>query len=334
MQRFGFSFPFEHLSLGESRDVVRRAEQRGYTDAWSWEIDGVDCFTPLALASQWTERMRLGTAIANVYSRSAAVLAMQAAALAEVAPGRCVLGIGSSSPAIVQDWSGIPFEEPYQQTRDVAKILRRVLAGERVTVDRGRVHASNLRLSRPLAGPVPLYIAALREGMLQLAGRLGDGVLINWLSPDDVRRVTTIARDAAAVAGKEPAMFDAVCRIFVCVSDDREAADVAARRAICAYLTTPVYAAFHRWLGRGEQLEPMIAAWNAGDRRGATAAVPRRLIDDVLVVGSADRCRERIAEYVAAGVTTPMLHFVPLINDVPPAKQVLEMLWALAPDAG
>ena len=333
MQRFGFTFPFEYLSLGESRDVVRRAEAEGYTDAWSWEIDGVDCFTPLALASQWTSTMRLGTAIANAYTRSASVLAMQTAALAEVAPGRCVLGIGSSSPVIVQDWGGVPFEEPYQQTRDVATILRPVLAGERVTVDRGRARVTNLRLSRPPALPVPLYIAALREGMLRLAGRLGDGVLINWLSPEDARRVTAIAREAAAASGKDPAAFEAVCRIFVCVSDDRAAAEVVARRAICTYLTTPVYAAFHRWLGRGEQLDPVIAAWTAGDRRGATAAVPRAMIDDLIVIGDADRCRERIAEYVAAGVTTPMVQFVPLLNDVPPARQVLEMLWALAPAA-
>jgi probable F420-dependent oxidoreductase len=244
-----------------------------------------------------------------------------------------VLGIGSSSPMIVQDWSGIPFEEPYQQTRDVAKILRPVLAGERVTVESGRVRVRNLRLSRPPSQPVPLYIAALREGMLRLAGRLGDGVIINWLSPEDARRVTTIARDAAAAAGKDPATFDAVCRIFVCVTNDRAAADLTARRTICAYLTTPVYTAFHYWLGRREQLEPVITAWNAGDRRGAVAAIPQQMIDDLLVIGDADQCRARIQDYVAAGVTTPMVQFVPLLNDTPIAQQWLEMLWALAPGA-
>jgi|SRR5579875_47791 len=331
MQRLGFTFPVEGLSLGESRDVVRRAEEEGYTDAWSYEIDGVDCFSPLVLAATCSERLRLGTAIVNVYTRSAAVLAMHAAALAEVAPGRCVLGIGSSSPMIVQDWSGVPFEEPYQQTRDVARILRRVLDGERVTTDAGRVRVRNLRLSRPPRERVPLYIAALREGMLRLAGRLGDGVIINWLSPDDARRVSAIARAAAAEAGKDPAAFDVVCRIFVCVTTNRAAADLVARRSICAYLTTPVYSAFHHWLGRGEQLAPIEAAWAAGDRKGAVAAVPQQLIDDLLVIGDPDYCRARIAEYAAAGVTTPMLQFIPLLEGPPPAEQWLNMLWTLAP---
>lgn len=330
MQRWAFTLPVEGLSLGDHQSLVRELERDGYTDAWSAEIDGIDCFTPAALTATWTG-LRVGTAIANVYSRSASVLAMQAAALAEIAPGRCVLGIGSSSPMIVQEWGGIPFEEPLQQMRDVAKILRELLAGGRVTTDTGRVRVRNLRLSRPPAQPVPLYIAALREGMLRLAGRLGDGVIINWLSPADVTRVAAIARAAAAKAGKDPAAFEVVCRIFVCATDDAAAADIVARRAICAYLTTPVYAAFHAWLGRGDLLAPVNAAWAAGDRRGAVAAVPPSVIRDLLVIGDAAQCRARIDEYVAAGVTTPVLQPVPLPGDIPIGEQAAAMLRALAP---
>lgn len=330
--RMGFSLPLEGVSLADHRQLIQEAERDGYTDAWTLEVDGADCFTPLALAAAWTERLRLGTAIANVYTRTPAVLAMSAAALAEAAPGRFVLGIGSSSPVIVQDWSGIPFAEPFAQTRDAALALRDLLAGQRVTVDTDRIHVHGLRLSRPPAQPVPLYVAALRSGMLRLAGRIGDGVIINWLAPADVPKVVGIARRAAADAGRDPDALDVACRIFVCMTDDREAARTRARREIAAYLTTPVYEAFHVWLGRGEALRPMTAAWRAGDRRDALAQIPDSVVDELVVIGTPEQCRRRIQEYVDNGVTTPVLHFTPPVADTATQGQMsAEALRALAP---
>ena len=333
-QRWGFTLPLEGLSLADHRPVIEEAERSGYTDAWTLEVDGADCFTPLALAAAWTRRMRLGTAIANVYTRTPSMLAMSAAALADASSGRFVLGIGSSSPVIVQEWGGIPFEEPLAQTRDTALALRDLLAGKRVTVDTDRIHVHGLRLSRPPSTSVPLHLAALRSGMLRLAGRLGDGVIINWLSPADVARVVPIAREAASSAGRDPEALEVICRIFVCVSDDLEAARTRARREIAAYLTTPVYEAFHAWLGRGEALRPMTAAWRAGDRRGAVASIPDAVVDDLLVIGSPDQCRARIQEYVSNGVTTPVLHFMPA-GGTPETlgRQSADALRALAPRA-
>ena len=329
-QRWGFTLPLDGLTLAEHRPLVEEAERLGYTDAWTLEVDGLDCFTPPALAAAWTERMTVGTAIANVYTRTPSVLAMQAAALSEIAPGRFTLGIGSSSPAIVDDWGGLAFAEPYKQTRDTAKVLRALLGGERVSVETDRIRLRNFRLSRPPAQPVPLYIAALREGMLRLAGRLGDGVVINWLSPEDVRTVAPIARAAAAQAGHE--QFEVACRIFVCVTDDVAYARQQAKRMITAYLTTPVYEAFHSWLGRGAALGPMTAAWRAGDRRGALAAIPDATVDELFVLGDAAHCKARIRAYCDAGVTLPILHISPFAPTGTPGEQSTAALRALAPD--
>lgn len=330
-RRWGFTLPLEGVSLAEHREVVAEAERDGYTDAWTLEVDGADCFTPLALVAAWTARMRIGTAIANVYTRTPAVLAMTAAALAEAAPGRFVLGLGSSSPVIVQEWGGIPFAEPLAQTRDATLIVRELLGGKRVTHDTDRLHIHGLRLSRPPATPVPIHLAALRAGMLRQAGRLGDGVIINWLAPGDVPNVVKIAREGAAAAGKDPASLEVVCRIFVSVTDDVEAARTRARREIVTYLTTPVYEAFHIWLGRGEALRPMTEAWRAGDRRGALALIPDRVIDDLLVIGTPAQCRRRIEEYMDNGVTTPVLNFFPVGAPEAIGQGSIAALRALAP---
>jgi probable F420-dependent oxidoreductase len=259
--------------------------------------------------------MRLVTAIAGTFTRGPMTLAMTAAAMAEAAPGRFVLGLGTSSNTIAEDWNGIPFEKPYTRTRDVFRAVKAALAGQRVNVETDTTRVSNFRLSRPVPGPVPLFLAALRERMLRLAGAEADGVIINWLAPEDVATVVREVRRGAEMAGRDPDSVEVACRIFVCVSDDDQAARQIARRYIAAYLTVPVYADFHRWLGRGEALRPMQEAWAVGDRRAATAAIPDEVVDSVFVAGDAKTCRQKIQAYVDAGVQTPVVLTVPVSMD-------------------
>ena len=122
--------------------------------------------------------------------------------------------------------------------------------------------------------------------MLRLAGREADGAIINWLSPDDVRTVAGVVDDAAGGAERE-----IVARIFVCPSENAEVVRAAAKFAIAAYLNVPVYAEFHRWLGRSERLQPMWDAWAAGDRKAAVAAIPDDVVDELVVHGSPEACR-------------------------------------------
>lgn len=332
MVRYGFTFPFDGLPLHAHKEALLEAERLGYTDAWSYEIDGVDCFTPLALAAAWTGGLRLGTAIANVYTRSPLTLAMSAMAVAEAAPGRFALGIGAGSSVIVGQWNGVPFEQPYRKVRDVAALLRKAFEGEKVTESLETVTVSGMRLSRALVPPPPVYIAALRKRMLRLAGGSADGAIINWLGAGDVPKCVAEAREGARLAGRNPDGLEVVCRIFVCVTEQEPVVDFLGRRALAAYLNVPVYAKFHEWLGRGDALRPMWEAWAAGDRKAATAAIPRQAIDDLLVHGDADTCRRKVQAYVDAGVTVPVLNFMPTAPDpVGRARQSLEMLRALAP---
>jgi probable F420-dependent oxidoreductase len=332
MQRWGFTFPFDGLPLHAHKDALQQAERLGYTDAWSYEIDGVDCFTPLAMAAQWTEKLRLGTAIANVYTRAPLTLAISANGVAEAAPGRFILGLGAGSSVIVGQWNGVPFEAPFSKVRDVTRVVQQTFSGEKVTADLETVKVSGYKLSRQLAPAPPVYVAALRKRMLRLAGAEADGVIINWLSAGDVPKVVAEARKGAEKAGRDPDKIDVVARIFVCVTQEDGFIDFLGRRMIAAYLNVPVYAEFHRWLGREGDLAPMWDNWSAGDRKAATAAIPRHLIDALLVHGDADTCRRKVQDYVDNGVTTPVINFIPAAADpAGRAEQSLSMLRALAP---
>jgi len=226
---------------------------------------------------------------------------------------------------IVERWNGVPFEEPYKKVRDVVRFIKDALEGEKVKKSYDTFEIDGFRMGiRPEIKP-PVLVAALREGMLRLAGREGDGAIINWLSADDVATVAPIVTDAAGGDERE-----IVARIFCCPSENSDVVRTAAKFAIAAYLNVPVYAAFHEWLGRGEQLQGMWDAWKAGDRKAALAEIPDAVVDELIVHGSPEACRAQIQSYFDNGVTTSSLAILPLDPDLDHWQAVKD----LAPNAG
>lgn len=309
--------PLEGIPLSAHREVVQELESLGYTDAWTAEVDGADAFVPAAAALCWGSRLRVGTAIANIYTRGPAVLAQTAMAMSELAPGRFCLGIGVSTQVIVERWNGRRMERPLAYMRETVAFLRRVMTGERGSSE--LLGVQGFRLSRRLADPPPIFVAALREGMLRLAGEVADGVIINWLAPGDVPKVVAAAKEGARRAGRDPEALEVVCRIFVLPPLPDAVVRLVGRRLAVVYLTSPVYAAFHQWLGRGESIRPMLEAWQAGDRQTAAELVPDSLLEELLVFGSPQECMDKLESYCRNGVTVPVLQ--PIVPAEDPAQR-------------
>jgi probable F420-dependent oxidoreductase len=332
-KRIALTIPADGFTLADHADLAREAERLGYRDAWSYESDGVDAFSPLAVAGLAT-KLRLGTAIVNVFTRGPATLAQCAAGLAEIAPGRFCLGIGAGSNVIVEGWNGSSFRRPATRVREMAGVLRRALTGERVVFKGKTLSVDGFRLSRPPAQPVPIYIAALRAGMLGVAGEVGDGVILNWLAPEDVPRCVAVVREAAKRAGRDPQAIEITCRVFAHVDAPGPEADLMPRRHVAAYLNVPVYRAFHEWLGR-TALAPMWEAWGKGDRRAAVAAIPEAVLDQLLLRGSPERMRARVRQYLDAGIDTIFLSLQTSESDPARKREVVRnAMRALAPAAG
>ncbi|BCJ42424.1 LLM class F420-dependent oxidoreductase [Actinoplanes ianthinogenes] len=302
--RWGMTVPLGGVPLAEHAAVFTALADAGFTDAWTAEVAGTDAFTPLTLAAAWEPRLRLGTAIAPVYTRGPGLLAMTAAALAETAPGRFQFGIGASSPVVAGDWNAADFVKPFARSRDMLRFLRAALAGEMVDREFATFTVKRFRLERPPAVPPQLMLAALRPQMLHLAAAEADGVILNWLAATDVPTALAETKEA----GPD---FAVATRIFVVPTDDAGYARTLGRRLITSYLTVPAYAAFHRWLGREEILTPMWDAWERGDRKAALAAIPDALVDDLVVHGTPDVVRARVQAYADAGVTIPVMALLP-----------------------
>ncbi|MGD0084874.1 MAG: LLM class F420-dependent oxidoreductase [Acidimicrobiales bacterium] len=301
MSRYGITVPYDRTPLAEQRELFAEIAALGYTDVWSAEASATDGFVPLAMAAAWEPELRLGTAIVPSFTRGPATLAMCVATMAEAAPGRFQFGLGTSSDVIVERWNGIPFKEPYKRNRDMVRFLKLALSGEKVTEEYDTFSVKGFRLERPPAVVPPILVAALRPGMLRLAGRLGDGAIINWLSAEDVKQIVP-----EVGPGKE-----VVCRIYVCPTEDAATVRSTAKMLIAAYLNVDVYALFQEWLGRGSKLQPMWDAWRAGDRKAAVEAIPDEVVDELVVHGTPEQCQAHVDRYVANGVTVPVLMPLP-----------------------
>jgi probable F420-dependent oxidoreductase len=251
------------------------------------------------------------------------LLAQSLAALADAAPGRVACGLGASSEVIVANWNGLAFERQYQRVRDTVRFLRLAFSGEKITEDFGTFAVKGFKLSRVPEQLPPIYLAALRPGMLHLAGREADGAILNWLSAEDVK--TSVAEVEKAAEG---APREIVARIFVIVCEDANVARTIGRRMITAYLNVEAYAEFHRWLGRGPALQGMWDAWAAGDRKAALAAIPDEVVDELVVHGPVDECRAHVQRYVDNGITVAAPMIIPIGIDLADAVA------GLSPSAG
>src|SRR5438093_1860342 len=293
--RLGASLPLPP-DLEMCRRVAEHAEILGYESLWIADTGaGPDAFVVAALAAGVTRRVRLGTAVVPIYTRALSVHAAAAGSVAQLAPGRFVLGLGISSETIVDAWGGVPFRRPFARMRETVAALRQMLAGERVSFDGKTVRTRNFRLVSQPPKPVPIYVAALMPPMLELAGEIADGVILNFMPVDAVPRMLAHVRAGAERAGRDASLLEVVARFQTVVTDDVPAARAAIRQMMGPYFATSVYHRFIAWCGFPEEARAIDTAWRTKDRARNVAAVTDEVVDRLAIIGSAEPCRGRLA---------------------------------------
>lgn len=304
---------FPALPLAEYLALVRDVEARGYHTAWIGETAGGDAITLMTLVASHTTTLGVASGVIPIQTRTPVILGMSAATLAHVAPGRVSLGLGVSSRIIVEQWHGLPFHAGLGQMREAVQIVRLAAAGERVTFEGKYYRLKNFKSMAPPPAPPPkIVLAALGPEMLELAGEIADGVLLNWIPPEAVPASIEHLKAGARRAGRSLDGFEIAGFIRTTVTDDPEAARGQLARDITGYAIVDVYANFFRSVGWDDEMTAINRAWKTGDRAGAVRQVSARVLDGLGVVGNEAFCRERITAYAAAGMTMPViLPFVP-----------------------
>jgi F420-dependent oxidoreductase-like protein len=336
--KVGVTIPYTaQLGKPASMALVKAADELGYETVWVAEQLGWDAFSLLTHFAAATSRIKLGTAIVNVFGRTPAMLAQSAATVDALSGGRLVLGLGTSGPAVIQGWHGLPYRQSLRRMREVVDILRLLLRREPFLYH-GQVFQQDegLRIGMvPVRDRIPIYLATLTPAGMELAGELGDGWLPIFFSP---RHFDTVMRPhleaGAARAGRSLSDLAICVGQNVVVTSDREAGRDSVRPYLAMYLggmgsrERNYYNRLFRRYGFVEEAERIQELVLAGRSDEAAEAVTDEMVDLVNIVGTAEECRERLDELEAMGVNEVTLR-ITLPEDDP--AEMVGVLEALAP---
>jgi probable F420-dependent oxidoreductase len=298
--RLGLTVPVLPFDVRKSVELARKAEDLGYTDAWAAEASGTDGFSVASAVGIATEKMRIGIAIVPIFTRPPALIAMSTLAAHQACGGRFCLGLGASSPTIIERWMGLEFDRPLTRTKETVDAVRAALTGDKVTVDGETVQIKGFRLEQAATGTVPIFLAALGPKMLALANETAEGVALFLASEEGVR-----------FAKKHAPSCETLARLICFVGDEPAEVRDFARWLLTPYLTVPGYNRFVAAQGFEAETQAVATAWAEGDRQGALAAISDELVDALVIAGPAEACKERIASFRDAGLDTPVLMLLP-----------------------
>jgi probable F420-dependent oxidoreductase len=301
-QRLGIEIPAD-LPIGDKLTLARWADQHGFADLWHAEISDPDALVTLAAVAACTQRIRLGTAIVPLGTRSIPVIAAATATLCDLAPGRFALGVGVSSKVIVEQWNGMRRGRPLGRARESIDLLRLLLGGGRSEHDGEFVSSHGFRLRRPPVDPPLLLLGALNERMLELAGEVADGVLLNFVPVRAVPRALDAVARGAERAGRA-APPDTAIMLPCTVNGDRAAAREPFARALAFYLSAPPYQQALTWYGLGDDVVRAKEAWAAKDIERVRRGLSAEFVDALGAFGPLEHCVARVEDYWRAGVNS------------------------------
>ncbi len=297
-------------NIREQQHFARLAESHGLTGGWLSEVNGGDAVTQAAAVGMATTSARVGTAIIPIQTRDPLLMVMTAHSLADLTGGRFVLGLGTSTKVIVEDWHGRPWGKPLSGVRAYVELLRKLMAGERVSAQ-GPYPMKRASLAVRSPNAVPIHLAALNDGMLRLAGEAADGAILNFVSTRQVRRSVEIMHAARKAAGIDTPFEVSV--FFRCtVTDDPAAALPRYQQELLTYLLAPVYQAFFARDGYADLVEVTNERWSDGQREAALNGVPMEFIAERALIGTAESIHARLEAYGEAGMNNAIVLPVPI----------------------
>ena len=285
---------------------IQWAEDNGIPDAWFSDSGAPDSLTQFAAIAHYTKNIRIGVAVTPVYTRSPSVLAASANVIGQILPGRFVMGIGSSSQTIMGQWNGIPLDKPLTRVKETTQLVKAMLTGEKTAFDGETLFSKGYRQA-PMENTPPVYVAALRPKMIEMAAEVGDGVIFNLWPKGALPKMMEAVKTGAEAAGKDPADVEIVNRAMVLCTDDKEYGRNLFRAAFAPYYATPVYNKFLAWAGYEEAADTITQGWAEKNRDKTSGALTDEMIDEIGIIGNEEEIQTRIQADADGGVHTHII---------------------------
>ncbi|SHO46672.1 Luciferase family protein [Nitrosotalea sinensis] len=305
--RLGFSLG-SLLSIEEISHCAKILNNHTVDSIWVPETWGMDCCSVLSNVSNIAKKPKLGSSIINIYSRSPALIAMSAVTLDTVSNGRFILGLGTSSKPIVQEWHGLKFDNPVQRMKEYVDIIRLAVSGNRVSYDGQIFHLKNFSLLiKSPRTTIPIYLAAINKKMVDLTWDIADGVIF-YLRPLHELKTTISQMQSRR-------KIDVTCQVITCVSDDAEKAILRAKQTISFYVSVgKIYREFLESNGFHNETKSIFEEYEKNGLKDTHYSVTDDMVNSLSACGTPDDVRKQISKFVDAGVNLPILQFNPVGN--------------------
>jgi coenzyme F420-dependent oxidoreductase len=331
MPDIGLVAPYwSDLKTEELVETARLAEELGYHSIWVPEMWGRDAFSILGLIAANTKRIKLATGIIPVFSRSPAVIAQTAATLDEISGGRMMLGLGTSGPAVIENWHGVPFDKPLQRTREYVEIIKMILGGGRVDYEGEIFSLKGFRLQfKPLRSDIPVLVAAIGPRNVRLAGETADGWIPFLVPVEGLSDSGKEFLEGARSRGRDRDKLIVCPYITTAVSENPDPAKDAVREHIAYYIGgmgTFYFNTVSRY-GFGDEARAIRSAWEGGKKSAAIEAVSDGMLDSLSVSGTPEHGRAVLADYYKSVADVPVIVFPPKAS----RALVRETIISLAP---
>ncbi|HSB57864.1 MAG TPA: LLM class flavin-dependent oxidoreductase [Nitrosopumilaceae archaeon] len=305
--RLGYSLG-SLLSVDEIMDCSKILSNYNHDSIWIPETWGMEGYSILAAVSQIIKNSKIGSSIINIYSRTPTLIAMGAATLDLLSNGKFILGLGTSSVQIVQDWHGLNFSNHIQRMHEYVDIIRLVLSGNKVNYDGRFFHLNNFTLLiKPKRKNIPIYLAAVNEKMVNLAWGISDGVIF-YLRP-----ISELQKTIQKMQSKKK--IEVASQIITCVSEDSEKATDRAKKTLAFYISVgKIYREFLAKNGFNNEIKNIYEEFKKSGLNSNHELVPDSMLDSLVICGTPQQCIKQLERFVDSGVTLPIIQFNPIGN--------------------
>lgn len=293
------------LDVGQVVECARSLSGTSVDSVWVPETWGMEGFAMLGAVSGANSTQKLGSSIVNVYSRSPSLIAMGAATIDRLSRGRLILGLGTSTAPMVENFHGYPFKDPLARVKEYVCIIRKALSGRRIDHSGRTFDLKGFALLRPPDGNIPIYLAAVNRRMLGLAWDVADGAILYLRPISEMRRTIPMLQDKRRI--------DAACQIITCVSEDADAAISRAKKTLAFYISVGrTYREFLASNGYAKETEAVLDEFKKAGFEGCSGLVPDRMLDEIAICGAPEQCKKQLRRFCDAGVDLPIIQFNPV----------------------
>ena len=306
--RIGFSLG-SLLSVEQIMNCTRMLSVYDPHSIWIPETWGMDCCSIMSTMSQIAKKPKIGSSILNIYSRSPALAAMSAATIDVLSNGRMILGLGTSSQTIVEDWHGVKFDHPVGRMREYVEIIRLILSGNKCNYEGNFFHLKNFNLLISASQKkIPIYVAAINEKMVDLTWEIADGTIFYLRPLDELRKTVSKMQSKRKI--------DVACQLITSVSDDATKAITRAKKTIAFYVSVgDIYREFLTRNGFEKESNAIYEEYKKYGLKDNYIHVSDKMVNELAICGTPDDARKQLARFTNAGIDLPILQFNP-VGDV------------------